>query len=77
MAVRKSGGRGDLEIDSTVPHIDEAARERLRRAPGVIHHRRSQDWNGWSFTPIEVFEKPVDVLSLLGRREQPFEDVGA
>ena len=60
----------------TPASIDEARRERLRKAPGVIFHQRPEDWSGWSFTPLKAFEKPVDVLWLLGRRDHPFEVSG-
>jgi hypothetical protein len=60
--------------DFTPAPIDEAGRERLRKAPGVIFHKRPRDWSGWSFTPLPAFDKPVDVLWLLGRRDNPFED---
>lgn len=61
------------DVDEPKPklEIDEAYREKLRNDPRVIVHKRTTTE---PFVPQIILKEPVDVLWLIGRREQEWVD---
>ena len=73
MAVRKPAERDDLEPGATAARAAETHAEwieRMKSIPGVIYHERDPDTREWTYKPTIVLSRPVDVLVLLGRRNE-------
>jgi hypothetical protein len=51
----------EAELEDDARHTEMLARN------GVVivrAYRRDPNWNGWSFKPEIIFDRPVDVMSL-------------
>jgi hypothetical protein len=44
--------------------------ERMKQIPGVIVHQRDPDVREWTYKPSIKLARPIDVLVLLGRRNE-------
>jgi hypothetical protein len=71
VAVRKPQAE-DSERDMA-PRADETHAEwieRMKQIPGVNYHERDPDTREWTYKPSIVLARPIDVLVLLGRRNE-------
>ena len=51
------------------PPIDEEGWKRLESMPGVIVHRRSPHWRGWTFKTDLHMQPGYDIASLIDQDE--------
>jgi hypothetical protein len=58
----------------SIDEIDEAWIEKLRRDPRVVYHERDPSKPLEPFVPILEVTEPIDVLVLLGRRDDDDEE---